>query len=157
MGTDGSHHDAVADVLAAVPLFRRLSRRQREQLAGHTTRRSFREGTTIVRQGDTGISFYVVLSGRLRSFREGDGGAEVDVAELGPGDYFGDMDLIDDLPRSFTVVAEEPTECALLAKWDFHTELREDPDIALALLPVLNAHIRRLDAELAAARRVSPD
>ena len=55
------------------------------------------------------------------------------------------MGLIDDQPRSATVIADEPTECALLAKWDFQNELREDPEIALALLPVLNARIRRLD------------
>ena len=63
------------------------------------------------------------------------------------------MGLIEDMPRSATVVAVEPTECALLAKWDFQNELREDPDIALALLPVLTARIRKLDARLAAAER----
>ena len=61
------------------------------------------------------------------------------------------MGLIDDVPRSATVIAVEPTECALLAKWDFQNELREDPDIALALLPVLTQRIRDLDARLAEA------
>jgi CRP/FNR family transcriptional regulator, cyclic AMP receptor protein len=61
------------------------------------------------------------------------------------------MGLIDDLPRAATVIAVEPTECALLARWDFQNELRDDPDIALALLPVLNARIRELDARLARA------
>jgi CRP-like cAMP-binding protein len=101
-----------------------------------------------VREGDTSMSLYVVLSGRVRVEREG---GRVQVAELGPGGAFGEMGLIEDMPRSATVVAVEPTECALLAKWDFQNELREDPDIALALLPVLTDRIRGLDARLAEA------
>ncbi len=62
------------------------------------------------------------------------------------------MGLIDDTERERTVIAEEPTECALLVKPDFQHELREDPEIALALLPILNGRIRRLEEELARAR-----
>jgi CRP/FNR family transcriptional regulator, cyclic AMP receptor protein len=146
------HHEPVADALARVPLLRRLTSKHRADLARHTVVRSYREGQTVVRQGDTSMSFYVILSGRVRQIREGEGGVEVDVVESGPGDFFGEMGLIDDMPREVTVVAAEPTECALLAKWDFQRELRDDPEIALALLPILNARIRRLDEQLAAAR-----
>ena len=66
--------------------------------------------------------------------------------ELGPAGFLKEMGLIDGLPRSATVVAVEPTECALLAKWDFANDLRKDPDIALA--PVLHPRIRELDARL---------
>jgi CRP-like cAMP-binding protein len=52
-------------------------------------------------------------------------------------------------PLATTVVAVEPTECALLARWDFQNELRDDPDIALALLPVLNERIRNLNEQVA--------
>jgi CRP-like cAMP-binding protein len=98
------------------------------------------------------MSFYVVLSGRVRVEHEGGGrGVRTELEELGPGGAFGEMGLIDDLPRAASVVALEPTECALLARWDFQNELRDDPDIALALLPVLNARIRDLDARLARA------
>jgi CRP/FNR family transcriptional regulator, cyclic AMP receptor protein len=69
--------------------------------------------------------------------------------ELGPGGAFGEMGLIDDMPRAASVIAIEPTECVLLARWDFQNELREDPEIALALLPVLNARIRDLNERLA--------
>ena len=91
----------------------------------------------------------------MRIDREGEGGVHVDVDEVGPGGFFGEMGLIDDQPRAATVIAIEPTECALLAKWDFQNELREDPEIALALLPVLNARIRWLDEQLASARAQS--
>jgi CRP-like cAMP-binding protein len=143
---------SVEEALARVPLLSRLSDGQRARLAGRVTRRTFRDGSTIVKQGDTSMSFYVLLSGRVRVEHESRGrGVNVEIEELGPGAAFGEMGLIDDLPRAATVLALEPTECALLARWDFQNELRDDPDIALALLPVLNARIRDLDARLALA------
>jgi CRP-like cAMP-binding protein len=140
---------SIAEAFAQVPLLHRLSARQRERLARVATTRSYDEGAVIVRQGDTSMSFYAILSGLVRVDRETDrrGGAEL--ARRGPGGYFGEMGLIDDLPRSATVVALEPTECALLAKWDFQNELRDDPDIALALLPELNRRIRDLNEQVA--------
>ncbi len=140
----------VVDAFHQVALLSRLSERQREKIASRVTTRSYREGSTIVRQGDASVSFYVVLAGRARIEHEA-GGRRIVVDELGPGGAFGEMGLIDDLPRAATVIAVEPTECALLARWDFQNELRDDPDIALALLPVLNARIRELDARLARA------
>ena len=141
---------SVEEVFAGVPLFRHLTARPRARLARLTTRRSYRPGAVIVRQGDTSMSFYVILSGRVRVERTPDGGgAPVPVAETGPAGFFGEMGLIDDLPRAATVVAMEPTECALLAKWDFQNALRDDPEIALALLPVLNQRIREMNARLA--------
>jgi CRP-like cAMP-binding protein len=138
----------IEETLAEVPLLSRLGKRQVARLAGLAVTREYPEGATIVREGDTSMSLYVILSGRVRVEREG---GRVQVAELGRGGAFGEMGLIEDMPRSATVVAVEPTECALLAKWDFQNELREDPDIALALLPVLTERIRGLDARLAAA------
>jgi CRP/FNR family cyclic AMP-dependent transcriptional regulator len=131
-----------------VPLLARLSRRQRSRLASLATTRSYPAEAVIVRQGDTSMSFYVVLSGRVRvERREADNGRVV-ARTLERAGSFGEMGLIDDLPRSATVVAVEPTVCALLAKWDFANELREDPDIALALLPVLTQRIRELELRL---------
>ena len=149
---DESHHDSVAEVLATVPLLRRLSSRHRADLARHTVTRTYRPGTTVVKQGDTSMSFYVVLSGKVSVIREGDGGVRVDMTQSGPGCFFGEMGLIDDQPREVTVIADEETTCALLAKWDFQKELRADPEIALALLPILNTRIRWLDEQLIAAQ-----
>jgi CRP-like cAMP-binding protein len=143
---------AIQDAFANVALLSRLSGRQRERLAAYATTRSYREGALIVRQGDTSMSFYVVLEGRVRVEHEAEGRAgRSTLEELGPGGAFGEMGLIDDLPRAASVIAVEPTECALLARWDFQNELRDDPEIALALLPVLNARIRDLNARLARA------
>jgi CRP/FNR family transcriptional regulator, cyclic AMP receptor protein len=143
----------VEAALAAVPLLSRLSASQRERLAKLATLRVYPTTAVIVRQGDTSMSFYVVVRGKVRVEQDGEGGARLPIRELGPGGSFGEMGLIDDLPRSATIVALEPTECALLAKWDFRNELRSDPDVALALLPILTQRIRELEA---LAQRASP-
>lgn len=145
--------EAVEEALGQVTLFSRLSERQRARLARFATTRDYKQGATIVRQGDTSMSLYVILSGSVRVDRESEGGGgAVQVERLGPGGAFGEMGLLDDQPRAATVVAEEPTTCALLAKWDFQNELREDPAIALALLPVLTGRIRELDSLLGQAQ-----
>jgi CRP/FNR family cyclic AMP-dependent transcriptional regulator len=140
--------EEIEEVFAQVPLLSRLSGRQRARLAGLATARSYPAGSIIVKQGDTSMALYVVLSGRVRIEREREGSAPLQVATVVRGGFFGEMGLIDDLPRAATVVAEEEAECALLAKWDFQNELRTDPDIALALLPVLGARIRERDEQL---------
>jgi len=144
----------VAAALASIPMFRHLGARQRSRLAQSFCRRTYRGGEVIVRQGDTSLSFYVVLSGTVRIVRHSAGDDGVDIVEEGAGSCFGEMGVIDDLPRAATVVALEPTACALLAKWDFQRELGADPGIALALISVLNARIRTLEDRL--APRLSP-
>lgn len=148
MNGDGASTLPVEEVLASIPMFRHLGGRQRARLAGYFCRRTYGAGDVVVRQGDTSMSFYVVLSGRVRIVRQPAGDAGIDILEEGPGSFFGEMGVIDDLPRAATVVALERTECALLAKWDFQRELAADPGIALSLISVLNARIRTLEDRL---------
>ena len=138
----------VEAVLASIPMFQHLGDRQRARLAQHFCRRAYPAGAVIVRQGDTSMSFYVVLSGRVRVVRHSAGDGGVDIVDEGPGSFFGEMGVIDDLPRAATVMALESTECGLLAKWDFQRELSADPGIALSLISVLNARIRTLEDRL---------
>ncbi|HZI39778.1 MAG TPA: cyclic nucleotide-binding domain-containing protein [Acidimicrobiia bacterium] len=140
----------VEAVLASIPMFQHLGNRPRARLAQHFCRRAYPAGAVIVRQGDTSMSFYVVLSGRVRVVRHSAGDEGIDIVEEGSGSFFGEMGVIDDLPRAATVMALEPTECGLLAKWDFQRELSADPGIALSLISVLNARIRTLEDRLTA-------
>ena len=142
--------EQVAAVLAFIPMFRHLGPGRRTELARRFCRRCYQADDVVVRQGDTSMSFYVVLSGSVRIARHTDVDDRVDIVEEGRGSFFGEMGVIDDLPRAATVVAREPTECALLAKWDFQRELGDDPGIGLALISVLNARIRLLEDRLAA-------
>jgi CRP/FNR family cyclic AMP-dependent transcriptional regulator len=118
-------------VLASIPMFQHLGNRQRARLAQHFCRRAYPAGAVIVRQGDTSMSFYVVLSGRVRVVRHSAADDGIDIVDEGPGSFFGEMGVIDDLPRAATVMALEPTECGLLAKWDFQRELSAEPGSTL--------------------------
>jgi CRP-like cAMP-binding protein len=140
--------------LITVPIFARLNLTQLNRLAIRTTTRTFASGTVIVREGDTSMSLYVILGGGVRVERNRPEGGTVTVGELGVRDAFGEMGLIDDAPRSATVTAIAETTCALLAKWDFQNEIREDPEIAVALLPVLAERIRAVNERLG---RAGPD
>ncbi|HEY8290929.1 MAG TPA: cyclic nucleotide-binding domain-containing protein [Thermomicrobiales bacterium] len=147
---------AIEDVFAAVPLFKRLSARQRSRLARHATTRTYQPGDTIIREGDTGMTLYVILTGAARVTRRSAEGHTVSLHEMGPTGFFGEMGLLDDVVRSATITASAPMECALLGRWDFQRELRDDPAIALALLPILTERIRDLEARLSKAGPPTP-
>lgn len=147
---------AIEEVFAAVPLFKRLSARQRSRLVRHATIRTYQPDDVIIREGDTGMALYVILSGTAHVTRESAAGRTVPLATIGPTDFFGEMGLLDDAVRSATITASAPTECALLGRWDFQRELRDDPAIALALLPVLTERIRDLETRLSKADASGP-
>jgi CRP/FNR family transcriptional regulator, cyclic AMP receptor protein len=138
-------------ILAASPLFAGLDRRQRERLARRMTIRSFDPGTMILRQGTSGVAFYLILDGEVEVAHTVDeeGGASTALATLGPGDAFGEMALLDDGARSSSVTARATTQCALLSRWEFHEELRRSPELAIKLLASLSRRIRLLDERLA--------
>ena len=143
--------ETIERALAAVSLLQGLSARQRGRLAARATTRTYREGAVIVREGDTSMALYVVVDGRVRvECTSAAGQPAVQLEDLTPGDVFGEMGLIDDAARSASVVAAEPTQCVLLAKWDFEKPLRDDVEIGLALLRTLSERVRRLEARLAA-------
>ena len=124
----------IEQTLAAVPFLRALSPRRRAHLARLATTRRYPAGAVIVRQGDTSMAAYVVLSGAVRIGPERQSVSGADDALAGPGAFFGEMGVIHDRPRAETVVAVEPTECALIAKWDFTALLYAQPQVALDLM-----------------------
>src|SRR5262245_46717610 len=115
---------SLAGVLAGVPRLHRLRMQQRARLARLITVRHYRPGTTVVHQGDTGMTFYIVLAGLVRLEREQASGQPCPIAEIGPGGTFGESGLIEDAPRPATAIAVEPTECALITYHDLRRALR---------------------------------
>jgi CRP/FNR family cyclic AMP-dependent transcriptional regulator len=93
----------------------------------------------IARQGEIGTGFFVVIEGRVRVVRDG----EV-VTTLGPGEFFGELSVLDRMPRNAMVAAEVPTTCLALASWDFEAVIRDEPAVALAVLRVLAGRLREL-------------
>lgn len=130
----------IEELLGSVSLFSSLDRRAIASLAKQASRRVYSPGDTIVREGDTGTALYVIARGRVRVER-GSGPETHAVGELGPGEFFGELALIEDHPRSATVVALQETECLLFVVWEFRALLKEHPQMAL---PIMNALIARL-------------
>jgi CRP/FNR family transcriptional regulator, cyclic AMP receptor protein len=124
--------------LATVPLLAGLEPRVRRRLAETGKRRTYGPEEIIVREGSTGTALYIVLSGRARVVRGGD-----QLAELSPGDFFGELALIEEHPRSASVVAATETECLLFPAWEFTALLEEHPEIAVPIMRELIARIHR--------------
>ena len=93
----------------------------------------------IARQGEIGTGFYVIVAGSARVVRDG-----ATVAHLGPGDFFGELSVLDGRPRVAQVVSDEPTTCLALASWDFEAVVVEQPTVALAILRGLAGRLRDL-------------
>jgi CRP-like cAMP-binding protein len=130
-------YDRRAELLAACPLFRGIDAEGVANLAAVATTVDFPAGHVIARQGEIGTGFFVVVSGLVRVVRDG----EV-VARLGPGEFFGELSVLDRMPRNATVSAEEPTTCLALASWDFEKLLLDQPAITLAILRGVAARLR---------------
>jgi CRP/FNR family transcriptional regulator, cyclic AMP receptor protein len=128
---------AMADSLREIPLFSELSARDRKRLAGSMQERHFAAGDTVVAEGDRGIGFFVILDGHASVTRDGE-----PRGTLTPGDYFGEMSLIDGEDRAATVTADDALRCAAMTQWHFRPFVKDHPDVAWAMLRVLAARVR---------------
>jgi CRP/FNR family cyclic AMP-dependent transcriptional regulator len=135
-------------VLKAVPIFAMLPEEQLRMLTMVVTRKSAPRSTTIMAGGDPTDSLYIVLSGRLKVMMSDAEGKEVILSILGPGEFFGEMGLIDDEPRSATVVTIEPCELLSIAKRDFKKSLSENFDMNMAVMRGLVRRLREADRKI---------
>lgn len=133
--------------LSRVPLFQSLKKRQLENLAKRFVERTYDPGTAIVTQGKGGEGFFIVVSGNADVIRQRGDGEKVKVNAFGPADFFGELALLDDGPRTASVIATESTECLVLTRWDFFGSLSDDVDMAITILQELARRFRiALDA-----------
>jgi CRP/FNR family transcriptional regulator, cyclic AMP receptor protein len=123
--------------LAAVPLFSQCTKRERQIVARHAEIVELDAGTEMTVEGQPGDSFFVVLEGEATVHRGG-----VEVRNLGPGTWFGELALLDPGPRSATVVATTPVRTAVLGARMFRIILRELPAISERLLAALARQIK---------------
>lgn len=124
-------------VLAAVPLFAGLSRRHLKRIATLARPRRFPDGAPMVRAGDPGTAFYVLLDGSARVLP-----SKGRPIRLHPGDAFGEMALLDDAPRSADVVADGEVLAMSIGRRAFDKLLRSEPQLSHALLRTLAARLR---------------
>ncbi len=101
---------------------------------------AFQPGDTIVKEGESGLGFYLILEGKALVKRKGR-----TLTRLGRGSFFGEMSLLDDQPRSADVVAEEATKCRVLLRWNFWSIVSKNQKITRALLQEMARRLRASD------------
>ncbi len=107
------------------------------------TERDYEEGETIQREGESGITFYLIVKGSV-DVKKG----KKNIAKLGRGLYFGEMSLLDKQPRSATIVSREPTKCLLMTSWNFMAFLETDSKLAIRVMKELARRLRETDKAL---------
>jgi len=131
--------DRKTEMLSGAPLFAGVGPDGMDRIAAAAVQVDFPADHVIARQGEIETGFFVIVHGAAEVIRDG----EV-IARLGPGDFFGELSVLDGRPRTAQVVADGPTTCLALASWDFETVLAEQPLVTLAILRGLAGRLRDL-------------
>lgn len=130
-----------ADIIARVPLFSGLEKKDLERIADSFKERSYNAGDTIAEEGKGGAGFFIIGEGTAKVTVHGE-----DRATLGPGDYFGEIALIDEGARTASVVAETPMKTYAMTFWEFRPIVETDARIAWKLVQALAHKLREADA-----------
>lgn len=137
-----------ADLLARVPLFSSLSRLQLDVLAASTTKRRYKRGEVVIKQGDTSHALYVLIAGQASVIASDTQGKEIILATIKTGDYLGEMSVIDGQPHSANVVADGLTDLLILARAELLSCLQESPAVSISLMRELVGRLRRADEKI---------
>ena len=128
-------------LIGSVPFFANLRDKQRKSLVSQGKELSYKAGDTIVSEGTMGVGFYLILDGKAEVKK----GAKV-LATLSRGQFFGEMSLIDEQPRSADVVAVQPTKCWAITSWAFTALVKTHPEMALGMLKEVVKRLRMAQA-----------
>jgi CRP/FNR family transcriptional regulator, cyclic AMP receptor protein len=120
-----------------------LDEHELRALSAHASLQAFGKNAVIINEGDQSESIFVISSGRVRVFLRGEDGKEVTLNVHGPGEYFGEM-VLDEGPRSASVIALEPARLFVIAKTEFRNFLAANPDFAMKLINRLMRRVRAL-------------
>jgi len=137
------------DLISKIDFFSGLDEKILRKLTDACIMRQFTKNETIVRQGEMGLGLYLIAKGRVKVDRE-QGGVRMQVAELGPEQFFGEMSLLDNKPRSATVTGIEDSECVLLTRDSFVKLMNKYPEIPIRMARVLADRLRVANEKLAA-------
>ena len=120
------------DLLKRVPIFQGLDDRELQRIGGSMKQRTFRAGETVTTEGQGGVGFFVIEDGEARVTVHGE-----DRRRLGAGDYFGEVALLTDSPRTATITAESDLRCYGMTAWDFKPLVETNGSIAWKLLQAM--------------------
>jgi CRP/FNR family transcriptional regulator, cyclic AMP receptor protein len=130
------HRDAKTELLKAVPLFAGCSKSELQRIATLADELDLAEGATLIREGERGREFIVVVDGTVRVTRKGK-----TLRDLGPGDYVGEIALVADVPRTATVTATSPVRLLVVTDRAFRSVLEQMPSIATKVLQSLGERL----------------
>ena len=133
----------MVNLLGRVPLFSGCSRTDLSRIAALSEERIYHEGQVIVKAGDPGRAFYVITNGKVKVVSGKTPGGKKE-AELGRGDFFGELSLLDGDARTRTVVAETPLETVRIERSEFRKLLRKEPDLTIRLLEGMAKRTRKI-------------
>ena len=135
-------------VLRALPIFETLDDECLRPLMQVAMLRSIPRHTVVLNAGDSTDNIYFVLSGALKVQVSDEDGREVILSKLGPGELFGEMGVLDDHPRSATVLAVEPSQVVVMGKADFKQCLVDNPNVSLFIMRNLTKRLRMADRNI---------
>ena len=136
------------ELLRTVPIFAELDDTAIASLARLSQKRRCAKDSPVFFENEQGDFFFMILEGRIKVTILGDDGREVILSMLSPGDFFGEMALLDNEPRSATAIAVEDTELLSLHRTDFQAVIADNRDIMSALIRILSARLRRANHQI---------
>jgi CRP-like cAMP-binding protein len=134
--------DEKLDLLHRIPLFNSFDNRRLERLGMLADEVDVPAGKVLMRQGEIGSDMMVIVNGSVSVERDGSR-----LNTLGPGDFFGEIALVDGGPRTATVTAEEPSRLLVITHRDFHSMMEEFPEVADQVMNALANRVRHLEPE----------
>jgi CRP/FNR family cyclic AMP-dependent transcriptional regulator len=135
--------DAYIEHLTQVSLFSGCSRDELRKLSRRTTDIPIPEGRVLVKEGERGLEFFVIVSGRAKVSRTGR-----KVGELGPGDFFGELSLLIDADRNATITALTPMEAIVLSRREFEAALADAPRMTRKIMSGMARRLAEYDSEV---------
>ena len=125
------------DLLGGVRFFKDLSKKDLTRVLETAKETLHREGESVITEGRGGVGFHLIIDGKAKVVRGGRS-----VATLGPGEFFGEMALVDDAPRSASVIAETDLTTVVLSKWEFRPLVKSNPELAWKMIEHLVGRVR---------------
>lgn len=135
----------ISSALGSVPFFSGLDARLLKVIAQSGKEITYKAGRTIVKEGDMGVGFFLILGGKVEVRK----GSKV-LARLSRGQFFGEMALVDDAPRSADVVAVEDSPCFTLTSWNFNALVKLHPELAMPIMKELAKRLRKAQSNATA-------
>jgi len=131
-------------ILKNIPLFADLDDHELQAIGAHAATKTYPKNSVIINEGDETNSMYIIQSGKVKAFLSNEDGKEVILTIMKPGDYFGELSILDSAPRSASIMTLEPSKFSIISKEDFDKTMDAHPEIARKLVSRLTRMVRRL-------------